>query len=88
MQQVKAIIRNEIGLHARPAANFVRTAKQFTSTVTVTSNTKTVNAKSLVRLLGLAIAKDTEIEITAEGNDEKETVTALLDLIQSNFAAK
>jgi phosphocarrier protein HPr len=86
MQQAKAIIHNEVGLHARPAAQFVRTAKQFTSKVTVTSNAKTVDAKSLVRLLGLAISKDAEIEITAEGDDEKEAVAALLDLIQNNFA--
>jgi phosphocarrier protein len=85
MQQVKAIIHNDVGLHARPAAQFVRTAKQFTSKVTMTNNEKTVDAKSLVRVLGLAITKETEFEITAEGDDEKEAVTALLDLIESNF---
>jgi phosphocarrier protein HPr len=88
MQQARVVVHNEAGLHARPAATFVRTAKQFTCKVTVTSNAKTADAKSLVRLLGLGIVKDSEIEIATDGADEMDAITALTDLITNNFTAK
>jgi phosphocarrier protein HPr len=88
MQQTKIIIHDEVGLHARPAAVFVKTAKQFTSKVTVACNAKTADAKSLIRLLALSITKDTEIEITAEGDDEQDAIAALTNLITNNFAIK
>lgn len=86
MQQVRVIIHNEAGLHARPAAVFVKTAKQFTCKVTVTSKEKTADAKSLVRVLGLGITKGTEVEIAANGDDENEAITTLTELVTNNFA--
>ncbi|MBE3558139.1 MAG: HPr family phosphocarrier protein [Ktedonobacteraceae bacterium] len=86
MQQAKIVVRHEVGLHARPASQFVRLAKQFKSNITVNSKGKTVSAKSMVLILTLAVNKDTEIEIAAEGEDEKEAVAALVDLIERNFA--
>ena len=86
MQQTKITIHNEVGLHARPAAQLVKLAKQFTCKITVTSNSKTVNAKSLILLLGLAVSKDAEIEITADGEDEVQAIEALVTLIDNNFA--
>lgn len=88
MQQTKIIIHDEVGLHARPAAVFVKTAKQFSSKITVSNNAKAADAKSLIRLLGLSITKDTEIEITAEGDDEQDAIAALTNLITNNFAIK
>ncbi|GER89197.1 hypothetical protein KDW_33590 [Dictyobacter vulcani] len=86
MQKDRVRFHNEVGLHARPAAQFVKLAKQFTSTITVTYNAKTVDAKSLIRLLTVGAGKDAEIEITAEGADEKEAITALVGLVNNNFA--
>ncbi|GCE27796.1 hypothetical protein KDA_32800 [Dictyobacter alpinus] len=85
MQKDRVRFQNEVGLHARPAAQFVKLARQFTSTITVTFNTKTADAKNLVRLLTLGAGKDAEIEIAAEGSDEKEAINALVGLIQGNF---
>jgi phosphocarrier protein HPr len=82
MQKVTTIVQDKVGLHARPAALFVKKAKEFTSSITITSKGKTVNAKSLVLVLGLAVPKDGEIEISAEGADEQEAVTALDDLLK------
>ncbi|GER84330.1 MAG: HPr family phosphocarrier protein [Thermogemmatispora sp.] len=86
MQQAKTIVRNEVGLHARPAAQFVRLANQFKSKITISSKGKSVNAKSLVLILTLAVGKNTEVEITAEGEDEQQAVAALVDLIERDFA--
>ncbi|GCF08888.1 HPr family phosphocarrier protein [Dictyobacter arantiisoli] len=86
MQQARIQIQNEVGLHARPAAQFVKCAKQFSSKITVTYGGKTVDAKSLIRVLSLSISRDGEIEITVEGSDEKESIASLLELIQGNFS--
>ena len=85
MQQNTVRIQNEVGLHARPAAQFVKLARQFSSKISVACNGKTVDAKSLVRVLSVGAGKNAEIEIIAEGDDEQRAVTALAGLIESNF---
>ena len=85
MEQAKVLIRHEAGLHARPAAQFVKLAKQFSSTITISSKGKTVSAKSMVLLLTLGVNKDAEIEIAANGEDEKQAVSSLVSLIENNF---
>ncbi len=85
MQQIEVIIHNDVGLHARPAGQFVKTAKPFKSTIHVIYNGQTVNAKSLVRLLTLAIPRDATITVQADGEDEQEALQALSDLIARNF---
>ncbi len=85
MQQARVLIQSEVGLHARPAAQFVKLAKQFKSAITVSSKGKTVNAKSLVLLLSLGVTKGTEIEVTAEGEDEQTAINSLVELAQNHF---
>ncbi len=85
MQKATMLVRHEAGLHARPAAQFVKLAKQYTSAISVSSKGKTVNAKSMVLILTLGISRDTEIEISAVGEDEQEAVAALVGLIEGNF---
>ena len=86
MQQATMLIHHDAGLHARPAAQFVKRAKQFKSDITVTNNGKTVNAKSIVLILSLGVSKNTEIMLTAHGEDEQEAVSALVELVKNNFA--
>jgi phosphotransferase system HPr (HPr) family protein len=85
MQQAKVLVHHDAGLHARPAAQFVKLAKQYKSTVSLTSNGKTVNAKSMVLVLTLAVRKGTEVEITVDGEDEQEALAALIHLVSVNF---
>lgn len=85
-RQVK--VRSEVGLHARPAANFVKTAQRFSSRITVTNLTRdgeAVDAKSLLQLLKIAVARDNEIRIVAEGEDEEQAVDTLADLVEATF---
>jgi phosphocarrier protein HPr len=70
-------LQDEAGLHARPAAQFVKMANRFSSTITVQAGEKTANAKSIMKVLQLGARKGTTITISAEGADEAEAVAAL-----------
>lgn len=78
-------ITNTIGLHARPATFFIQKANSFKSSIWVEKDDRKVNAKSLLGVLSLGIAKGMTITIIADGADEKTAVDALCDLIDSGF---
>lgn len=81
----KVTIINETGLHARPASIFVNMAAKFKSELMVQKGEKQVNAKSILAVLSLGISKGTEITISAQGPDEEEAVSKLVELIQLKF---
>lgn len=81
MEQRKVVVKLETGLHARPAARFVQEANQYTSEIYIIKGNKQVNAKSIMGVMSLAVAKGTEITITAEGTDETEAVNALAAIV-------
>ena len=81
----EAIVQNQVGLHARPATFFIQKANEFKSNIWVEKEERKVNAKSLLGVLSLGITRGTSITIAAEGADEQEAVTKLVDLISSNF---
>jgi phosphotransferase system HPr (HPr) family protein len=84
----KLIVTNKVGLHARPAAVFVKTAGQFHADIRVRNLTRPsdwVTAKSILRVLTLGVEKNHEIEISAEGEDAQLAITTITSLIQSNF---
>jgi phosphocarrier protein len=78
-------ITSSAGLHARSASNFVRRANKFSSKITAgkTSEEKRVNAKSIVLVMSLGAANGSEIELSAEGTDEREAVDALVQLLET-----
>ncbi len=79
---------HEVGLHARPAALFVKAASEFSSEITVenlNSDSGVVNAKSILGILASAVQKDHQIRIIAEGEDEEQALIKLRELIESNF---
>ena len=69
------------GLHTRPAAQFVKEAKEFTSDITVSSNGNRASAKSLFKLQTLGLTQGTVVTIAAEGADEKNAVEHLVKLM-------
>ncbi|EFL91381.1 phosphohistidinoprotein-hexose phosphotransferase component of PTS system (Hpr) [Candidatus Regiella insecticola LSR1] len=69
------------GLHTRPAAQFVKEAKTFSSDITVTSNKKSASAKSLFKLQTLGLAKGSKVTIQAQGDDEQKAVEHLVKLM-------
>ncbi len=84
MAEKKATVEPEEGLHARPAAEFVKKAKQFTAEITVIKDKKEANAKSPMKIMTLGAKKGDEVVIRAEGDDAEEAVDALVELISEN----
>lgn len=85
MFQQNVTVKNKTGLHARPAALFVQTANKFRSEVFIEKEGKKVNAKSIMGVMSLAVSQGTPIIVSAQGEDEKEAVKKLVELIESKF---
>lgn len=81
MTKKDVTIRNEKGLHARPATFFIQKANTFKSSVWVENGTRKANAKSLLGVLSLAVSKGDVITLSAEGADEADAVAGLSQLI-------
>ena len=78
-------IQNKLGLHARAAALFVKTANRFASQVTVQKEKLQVNGKSILGVLTLAAALGSKIRIICEGPDSEEALDALKNLVEQKF---
>ena len=85
MYTQEIIINNDVGLHARPATFFIQKANEFKCGIWVEKDDRRVNAQRLLGVLSLGIAQGTTITLIADGNDEKEAVNALVELVNSNF---
>lgn len=75
--QAVATLPDEVDLHARPAANFVRAAMQFSAKIWVAAGDKEVDAKSLLSVLALGARRGTQLRLRAEGDDAAAAVDAL-----------
>ena len=80
-----AILQNKVGLHARPAALFVQTAKKFQSTIRVRKDAKEGDAKSILDVLSLGAEHGASITLVVEGEDAEIAAKALVDLINGKF---
>ena len=78
-------ILNELGLHARAAAQFVKVAAQYQSEIIVEKDDREVNGKSIMGVLTLAAAKGSTIKIKATGDDATDAIAGLEDLIHKKF---
>ncbi|OCL26196.1 phosphocarrier protein HPr [Orenia metallireducens] len=85
MVEKKVVIKNDTGIHARPASLIVQKANEFTSDITLGKDGQDVNAKSIMGIMSLGVSKSTEVTIKAEGADAAAAVDALVDLIESGF---
>lgn len=85
VHSVTVSIQNRLGLHARAANNFVRLANLFKSDITVAKGPQTVNGKSILGILTLAAGHNSQITIEAKGEDAKESIEALAELVRNNF---
>jgi len=85
MPSKEVIVNNKLGIHARPAAQFVKTASQFESDIRVEKDEEEVDGKSIMGLMMLAAGYESSLTITTEGADEDAALEALVGLIESNF---
>lgn len=81
----QVIVLNKLGIHARPAAVFAKTANRFKSDVFVEKDGETINAKSIMGLMMLAAGPGSKLLILANGPDAADAVKAIEDLIASKF---
>ena len=85
MVKQKVTVKNQLGLHLRPAGILCRTAMLYKSHIMLTCGTATVNAKSVLSVLGAGVKTGDEVEITCEGMDEQEALGALVELFESGL---
>jgi phosphotransferase system HPr (HPr) family protein len=84
----QVVVMNETGLHARPAAVFVQTAKKYECNILIDKEGKRVNAKSIMGILSLGVSQGTRISIIANGSDENQAITELVTLVEDNFSER
>jgi phosphocarrier protein HPr len=87
MLEANIKIINQLGLHARAAAQLVRLAGKFKSKIILTraDNNVTADAKSILSVLTLAAARGTELKLNIEGEDEAEAASAIEEIINNGF---
>ena len=79
-------VKNQVGLHARPATFFIQKANEYKSSIWVEKEERRVNAKSLLGILARGIVGGAKIRIIADGSDEQLAVDGLVKLVESGFS--
>jgi phosphotransferase system HPr (HPr) family protein len=85
MSEITLTVHHEVGLHARPASQFVQIAKQFASDITVAHGEREANAKSILGVLTLGANQGAVITVRADGEDADQALAALEALVADNF---
>lgn len=82
---IEVVIENRNGLHARPAAMFVKISSRYRSEVWVEKDGERVNGKSIMGLMMLAAGKGSKLHVIAEGADADKAVAEIKNLIETRF---
>ncbi len=85
MTEQEVGITNELGLHARPAAQFVKLASRFQCSIELVRDGSAVNGKSIMGVMMLAAEQGARVIVRADGPDEAAAVAALVELIAGGF---
>ena len=88
MKSIGIELKNESGLHARPASLFVSECAKYKATICIQKNNKEYNGKSILSVLSLGAVKGDKITITALGEDEEAALQSLDKLISGGFGEK
>jgi phosphotransferase system HPr (HPr) family protein len=83
MRSQKIILKNRIGLHARPAAIFVKKARVFDSEIIIKKGIQEANGKSIISIMALGAMKGDELIILTKGSDEDKCIAELSTLLES-----
>ena len=85
MKQFKYTIKDEVGIHARPAGLLVKEAKAFSSRITLTVNDKTAEATKLMAIMSLGAKKGSEVTVIVEGADEEVAEKKIRTFLEDNL---
>lgn len=85
MKEFTYVIKDELGIHARPAGQLVKLASGLSSKVSITKGEKTGDAKKIFSVMGLAVKQGDEIKVSVEGDSEAEDAATLQEFIEKTF---
>ena len=85
MKSFSYTVKDELGLHARPAGMLVKEVKNFQSKVTLERDGKSVDASRLMAVMGMGVKKNQTVTVTVEGNDEDAACEALKAFFKANL---
>ncbi len=85
MKTITYTIKDELGIHARPAGALVKEASKFKSTIVLEKNDKTADLKKIFSLMGLNVKYKDTVTVTASGEDENEAINAIEDFLKNNL---
>ena len=88
MADLQLVIRNQLGLHARACALFVKTASKYRSEIFVSRDDLEVNGKSIMGVMMLAAEEGATITVRAAGPDEKDALEAIRVLVDGKFGGE
>lgn len=85
MPSAEVTVTNKLGIHARPAAQFVKTASKYSCDIRVEKDGEEVDGKSIMGLMMLAAGQGSVLTITTDGEEEANALSDLSGLISKNF---
>lgn len=85
MKSFSYTVKDELGIHARPAGMLVKEVKNFQSKVTLEKDGKSVDASRLMAVMGMGVKKDQTVTVTVEGNDEDAACEAIKAFFETNL---
>ena len=85
MKTLTYTIKDELGIHARPAGLLVKAAGAFQSDITIATEAKKANAKRMMAVMGLGVKCGTQVTITAEGADEDAAIAGMEKFLKENL---
>lgn len=85
MKEFSYIIKDEIGIHARPAGLLAKEAKAFSSKITIEANGKSADVTRLMAVMGLGVKTGTEVVIKVDGDDEEAAIAKMQEFMSANL---
>ena len=85
MKSFSYTVKDELGIHARPAGMLVKEVKNFQSKVTLERDGKSVDASRLMAVMGMGVKKDQTVTVTVEGDDEDAACEAIKAFFETNL---
>lgn len=84
MKEIKYVVTDPLGIHARPAGLIVKMAAGFQSAITIDNGTKKADAKRIMAVMSMGIKQGQEITVTVEGEDEEAAAAAVETFLKEN----
>ena len=85
MKTKKVVLKNETGLHARPASELAKLASKFKCDIKLIMGDKEINPKSILAIMSAGIKTNTELEIICNGEDEEIALEEIVQAFNNNF---